>query len=101
MTSLLVILMLFAVAGYWWHAMRIREAAKVSAERACRQANVQLLDDTVALHRFELVRNPGGGWQLLRCYQFEFATDGRHRFNGQITMAGNRSLIVEMDPFIP
>ncbi len=101
MNSLLVILALFLVAGYWWHAMRIREAAKASAERACRQADVQLLDDTVALHRFELVRKSGGGWQLLRCYQFEFATDGRQRFHGQITMAGNRSLIIEMDQFIP
>ena len=47
--SLLPLLLLLAAMYVWQNALRARETARGLCQRLCLQANVQLLDQTVAL----------------------------------------------------
>jgi hypothetical protein len=91
-----VILVLLAVVGGWLEAMRSRELARAAALRACRNAGLQLLDDTVELVRLRLRRDPQGRLGPFREYRFEFTADGAVRFRGTLTMQGRRVLHLEL-----
>ena len=47
----LPLLALMVLIGSWHHVLRLRERATVHARRLCERHGVQLLDDSVALHR--------------------------------------------------
>jgi hypothetical protein len=86
---LFVLLGLFPVAIYFTagHAAAARAAGHV--RRACEQAGVQWLDQSMPLVRQRLARGPGGrfGWE--RQYRFEYST-GEDRHAGLVTMHGAR-----------
>jgi hypothetical protein len=89
---------LAVLAGYWLDAVRSKELARAAGLRACRQADVQLLDDTVELIKLRLRRDAGGRMALYREYRFEFTTDGSVRFRGALAMLGRRVLRLELEP---
>jgi hypothetical protein len=97
MTTLISLLLLGAVLWYWQDSLRARERAKGASARACRQAGVQLLDDTVALERMALRRNARGRLCLERSYTFEFTDTGTVRRPGIIVMLGRRVEVLSMD----
>lgn len=77
------------LAGWAFHAnLAAREMANRLAADTCRQADVQLLDGTVALLRMGLVRPPGGGWALRRSYVFDYSDDGYNRRRGFVVLSG-------------
>ena len=84
----LTILVTFA-AIIWWNGARARELALAHARRACKQAQVQLLDQTVALQRVAVSRNGGGNLCLERQYRFEYTQQGTYRDNGTVSMWGH------------
>lgn len=90
---------LLALLWYWWDTVRTKEIARLAGLRACQQASVQFLDDTVALKQIRLRRNTRGRMQLRRQYCFEFTSDSEQRYQGCIEMQGQQVRRVEMDPY--
>ena len=90
--------MLALAAGFWlWqNSLGARERAHDACVRACRDARVQLLDDTVALDRVWLGRR-GGRLCLERRYTFEFTDNGASRYTGLVVMVGGRVEVLAMD----
>lgn len=84
---------------YWWDTLRTMETARQAGYRACQQAEVQFLDETVERKRLWIRRNPQGSLQLCRLYFFEFASDGAHRYQGRIVLLGNQVSEVDMDAY--
>jgi hypothetical protein len=50
--------------------------------------DLQLLDETVALHKVTISRDNRNQLKLLRRYHFEFSMDGHDRYQGSITFLG-------------
>ena len=99
MESLLLVGMLVAITWYWWDTMQCKEIARLAGLQACRNAQVQFLDDTVALKKLWLRRGENGRLQLCRIFFFEFASDGMVRYHGRIVLTGKRVREVEMDAY--
>lgn len=73
----------------WMDAMRAREVAVGHGRELCRQAGVQLLDQTVSLKRLRLVRRNGMP-AFVRRYGFEVSLDGSDRHRGHLDLQGHR-----------
>jgi hypothetical protein len=98
MQDLLLIAALTLIAVYWWDATRTYELALVSCRRLCRNAQLQLLDDTVVRQRIWLARGPTGSVQLCRIYSFDYSDDQDTRCQGYIVMLGRHIAETSMDP---
>ncbi len=88
--DVLVLFGLVGVVAYVFQSMRVRELALSAARRACRDAGVQLLDETVSIQRLSASRDAAGRWRLWRQYRFEYSIEGLERERGHIIMLGNR-----------
>ena len=97
MGSLIAILTIAGIVWLWAHNLRIREHVLRHCARTCKQLNVQLLDQTVALSRLALARDPAGRLSLRRWYTFEFSTDGGDRCKGYVGLLGSRIECVRME----
>ena len=95
----LIILLISAVIWYWLDGMKAKEIARQRGHDACTEANVVFLDDTVAISKVRLKRNPMGQMSWNREFIFEFTSDGEYRYHGEITMLGKRILNVNMDAY--
>jgi hypothetical protein len=85
------LLLVFAIAlgVIWWMLAReAAERARAIARGICRQAGVQLLDQTVTLRRVRLARASDGWLKLRRRYAFDFSRDGATRETGTVTLLG-------------
>ena len=86
-------LIIFVIGGYGvylFKALRVRELALFAARRACQEADVQLLDQTVSVKRISLSRDQQGRWRVWRQYQFEYSVEGYERQRGHVIMLGQR-----------
>lgn len=99
MQEILLTTILLLLLWYWWETMQCKEIARHAGSRACRDAGVQFLDDTVEHKKIWLRRNEYGRLQLCRLFFFEFSSDGAHRYQGRIVMLGQRVQEVEMDAY--
>ncbi len=86
-----------AVAWYWYAGMHVREQAVAVGRRACADAGVQFLDDSVALSRTRFARNGNGQLVFLRDYRFEFSDTGDNRRPAVVRMLGERVEWVNLD----
>lgn len=94
----ILLLVFFAAAGWYWYAgMHAREQAVAVGRRACSDAGLQFLDDSVALRRLRLARNGDGQLQFQRDFFFEFSDTGDNRRPGVIRMLGERVEWVSLD----
>jgi hypothetical protein len=99
-TEPLILTILLALALFYaLRAIAARDTALNAADRACREAGVQLLDRSVALERLRPRRDQAGRLCLYRRYGFEFTSDGSHRYRGQVELLAQRVLQVEMEPY--
>jgi hypothetical protein len=98
-TSLLFLLLLAALGWFWLDSLRALEIARNACKRACLDADVQFLDDTVASVALALVRDKSGRRMLRRTYRFEFSETGNTRLEGQLIVLGNRIESVTMEPY--
>lgn len=98
-TSLLLLLLLIAFGWFWFNSLRALEVARNAGRRACDNANVQFLDDTVAGIALALVRSMSGRRLLRRTYRFEFSETGDTRLEGQVVLLGDKIESVTMEPF--
>lgn len=85
----LVLLVVAALAALFWHRnLACRELANRIAIDTCRQAEVQLLDGTVAFSRFGAGRDVRGRWTVLRTYVFDYTENGVNRRQGFVVLRG-------------
>jgi hypothetical protein len=88
LTTLLLLIVLVAIAGTWLAMSRARDRAVQEARLRCQQHGLQLLDETVGLSGLRL-RRYYGGRVLERRYSFEVSIDGDDREAGHLWMIGN------------
>jgi len=100
MLSMLFLLLLAALVWFWFDSLRALEHARDVGRRACSDADVQFLDDTVARIALELVRDESGRRVLRRTYRFEFSETGNSRIEGRVILLGHRIESVTMDPYL-
>jgi hypothetical protein len=87
MTESFLTLLAILLAVYLWHnALGARELARLQCHELCARANVQLLDQTIALCGLRLIRIPGLGLRLRRDYRFEISIDGQDRHRGSLSL---------------
>ena len=98
--NLIFILGTSLMAWYIWDSLRCKEICRLASTTACRNAQVQLLDETVALRKLRLARSPRGRLQFKREFVFEFTTDGSRRYQVRIFLSGPRILHIEMEPYL-
>lgn len=88
----------FGGAGWYWYAgMQAREQAIAVGRRSCSDANLQFLDESVALSRTRFARNSSGQLQFQRDYRFEFSDTGNNRRPGVVRMLGDRVEWISLD----
>lgn len=94
-------LLLLGVIGlgiwFWLDSMNAREKAIVAAARACKQIDVQFLDQTVALESMKPARSSQGHLVWRRIYAFEYSVQGVERRNGRAVMRGQVLEQVQLD----
>ena len=99
MEQVLILIFIFLMIWFLWSGIRCKEIAVRLGQAHCEKHAVQFLDQTVERVTLKLTtdsrRNPG--WY--RSYQFEFATNGEHRYQGLIVMFGERLQSIKMDPY--
>lgn len=76
----------------WTSARAAAETAIWHGRRACREADVQWLDQSVHLTRMRLRRDRTGRLGVERHYRFEYSRGGDDRQAGRIVLHG-RSLV--------
>jgi hypothetical protein len=90
MTGTWITLLLIAVLVWaWMDALRAREQAARFGRELCREAGVQLLDQTVSLKRLRIARRDGLP-TFVRRYGFEVSLDGSDRHRGHLDLGGHR-----------
>jgi uncharacterized protein DUF3301 len=90
MTGTWITLLAIALAVWvWMDALTARERAVRHGHALCKEAGVQLLDQTVSLKRLRLVRRDGLP-TLARRYGFDVSVDGSDRHRGHLDMEGPR-----------
>ncbi len=90
MTGTWIALLTIAIAIWaWMDALKAREFAVRHGRALCREAHVQLLDQSVALQRVRIARRDGLP-TLVRRYGFELSLDGSDRHRGHLDLAGHR-----------
>ena len=98
--SILLLMLLGAVAWFWFDTLQSQERAKIICKQMCRELNLLLLDDTIALVQIRLKRNSRGRLSLRRMYQFEFSEGGNIRQRGLVIMRGISLEMLEMPGYI-
>lgn len=99
MTGVSFLLLLGAIAWFWFDSMRAFEAARSMGKQVCSEANVQFLDDSVARVALSLTRDKSGRRVLRRTYRFEFSDTGNSRIEGMLILHGDKIETVTMDPY--
>ncbi|MET0050978.1 MAG: DUF3301 domain-containing protein [Candidatus Thiodiazotropha sp.] len=100
-TTLNLLLLLMLIIGFWRDSLRVREIALQIGRRACLSHGVQLLDQTVALHRVGLRWTPAGP-RIRRVYAFDYSLEGSGRRTGYLVMVGNTNTSLHLDlPKLP
>ncbi len=87
--DLLILALPAALARLWWTGAKARELAIQHARTACRQRQLQFLDQTVSLSRMKPTRSSQGHACFKREYGFEFTDEGQFRDTASVTMHGH------------
>jgi hypothetical protein len=87
MSHLFTLCLLFLLGWFWLDSLRAREIALGICQAACRQRDLQWLDQAVALRRLGLSWR-SEGLRLRRVYRFDFSEEGTGRRQGYIVMRG-------------
>lgn len=95
-----VFLLIFVVliGWYWWSAQGVKECALRAAKAHCEEMDVQLLDDSVAVHRLWFKRDRRGAFKVWRLFHFEFTATGEERYSGRVEMLGRSSVALQLAP---
>jgi len=95
----LIIVLLVALAWFWWDSRGVAERAIQAAKSRCDRLGVSFLNDTVGWKKIRLIRNSQGRMQFQRTYFFEFASDMAQRYQGEIIMLGQHVTKINLDVY--
>ena len=90
------LLLLAVLLNHWWRSRDAKAWALQYAAQRCQELDLQLLDQSIVLHKIRLARGDGGMLQWWREYRFEFSSTGQDRYPGSLTMSGYRLLSIEL-----
>lgn len=91
MPSLVILMIVTAMAFALWSAGRAAaERAEAMGRDACRNANVQWLDQTVHAIGLRLCRHDNGWLGLERTFRFDYSINGDDRHVGRLVLRGDR-----------
>ena len=99
MMDLLFFLFLSVLIWFWFDSLRAIEIARDAGKQACKRAQVQFLDDTVAGIALTLERDERGRMALRRIYRFEFSDTGDNRLEGRLTLLGDKVESITLEPY--
>ena len=97
MIDFILILILCAMALYWWDTAYCNELALKSCRNHCSASEVQLLDNSVVRRRVWLRRNENGSVQLCRMYGFEYSENHDSRHYGYIVLLGRKVAEIRLE----
>jgi hypothetical protein len=97
MNALLFLMLLALVVWFWQENLRYREYAIQQCRKVCREMNLQLLDQTVAMTSVNVRRDHNKKFRIQRKYGFEVSMDGANRFKGYIVLLGLYIIHTEFD----
>lgn len=86
------LVLLFCIAssvGLWWQGKAVKELALPLVKRQCKKMNLQLLDETISIHKTKLTWYRGQP-QLKRIFHFEFTSTGTARYIGTASFIGKK-----------
>jgi hypothetical protein len=92
----LLLIIVVALAWFWYVGARAREQAVLVARRACERHGQQLLDETVLLERLRPRRGRDGRVRLRREYSFEFSDEGEWRYRGTLVIIGGHLVDLQL-----
>ena len=90
-------LLLGGGAWFWLDSLNARQSAISATRAACDSERLQLLDDTVAIHRLSLRRDSAGVLRVHRIYDFEYSDTGNDRTSGSVVLLGKRVLVINLN----
>ncbi len=91
MPTLLVMMIVGAIALTWWSSARdAAERAEDLGRAACEAAGVPWLDQTVHASGVRLRRGEDGRLGFERTFRFEYSEDGQDRHIGRLVLRGRR-----------
>ena len=96
--SILLTAFIFLGVTYWLRARDLKQLALKEATKYCKDINLALLDESVALRGLKPARNSKGRLQLTRLYEFDFTSNGKDRYQGEIILAGRKVLHIKLAP---
>ena len=95
MNGFLLLLLLGIILWAWYGNTKVRESAIEHVIRALQDAGLQLLDESICLHKVWPTRMASGHIGLLRFYHFEYTASGVDRHQGVIVMAADNMEYLE------
>jgi len=87
--TLAVLAVLVFIGWLMLDSMRAQEKAIDICTKACKERGVQLLDQTVSVHRIG-IKWGIEGFRLRRIYRFDFSEDRASRRTGHLILVGTR-----------
>ena len=101
MPTLVILMIVTAMAFAFWSAGRAAaERAESLGRDACRDANVQWLDQSVHAIGLRLCRHDNGWLGLERTFRFDYSINGDERRMGRLVLRGER-LVAFSGPVTP
>lgn len=97
--KLLLLILLGAIAVYWWQSGYFKGRARNFASQHCRQLGLQLLDQSMVIVGIWPVRDQSGRLVMRRRYQFEFASLGDRRYQGNLVLLGNQLHSIDLETY--
>lgn len=85
--SIFWLLAFSSLAALWYKNLAYKDVAYKSALQFCKEADVQLLDQTIVLRSIRPIKH-SQAWSLRRTYQFEFTSTGADRYKGSVILLG-------------
>lgn len=96
--NLIVIGLLVLAYLHWVGSQKVKEIAYLAVQRYCRQNDIQMLDDYVALNALWCKPDKQGAIRAWRSYLFEFTASGNDRYQGRIVILGKQIQFIQLDP---
>ena len=97
--NMFVLMLLAAGAAWLWHNHGLRERALERVKQHCKNLDIELLDENVALKKIGRIPDANGHKRLARVYNFEFTVTSDQRHTGTITQFGAHSVKIELPPY--
>ena len=97
MNTIIVLLIIIGLIYFWLDSVKSKENAMAYAAKACRDIEVQLLDQTVSLATLKLARSKQGRLVFQRIYHFDFSIHGNERREGRVILKGHRIEQIQLD----